>query len=113
MKKRILRFNENGKFKILVITDLHEKQANGDKETEKKSYDALLLVEASIKALSPDLIVYNGDNAFGQTEEDIRKTIEAITLVAREKEIPFAVVMGNHEHDDREFDIQKAFDMFT
>ena len=37
MKKRTLRFNENGKFKILVITDLHEKQANGDKETEKKT----------------------------------------------------------------------------
>lgn len=113
MKKRTLRIQENGRFKILVITDLHEKQANGDKETEKKTYDALLLVEVSIKALSPDLIVYNGDNAFGQTEEDVRKTIEAITRVAREYEIPFAVVMGNHEHDDSEFDIQKVFDMYA
>ena len=113
MKKRTLRFKENGKFKILVITDLHEKQANGDRETEKKTYDALLLVEASIKVLSPDLIVYNGDNAFGQTEEDIRKTIENITQVARERDIPFAVVMGNHEHDDREFDIDKVFDIYT
>ncbi len=113
MKKRTLRFNENGKFKILVITDLHERQANGDKETEKKTYDALLLVEASIKTLSPDLIVYDGDNAFGQTEEDVRKTINDITRVAREREIPFAVVMGNHEHDDREFDIGKVFDIYS
>lgn len=113
MKKRTLRFNENGKFKILVIADLHEKQANGDKETEKKTYDALLLVEAAVKTLSPDLVVYNGDNAFGPEEEDVRKTIEDITRVVREKEIPFAVVMGNHEHDDRECDIKKVFDMYS
>ncbi len=113
MKTRTLRINENGRFKILVITDLHEKQANGDKETEKKTYDALLLVEASIKALSPDLIVYDGDNAFGHTEEDIRKTIDSITRVARKMEVPFAIVMGNHEHDDREFDIEKVFNIYS
>ncbi|MBQ7957047.1 MAG: metallophosphoesterase family protein [Clostridia bacterium] len=112
MKKRTLRFNENGKFKILVITDLHEKQANGNKETEKKTHDALLLVETSIKALSPDLVVYDGDNAFG-IEEDVRKTIDDITRVVRERNIPFAVVMGNHEHDDSSYDIGKVFDMYA
>ena len=112
MKKRTLRFNENGKFKILVITDLHEKQANGNKETEKKTHDSLLLIETSIKALSPDLVVYNGDNAFG-IEEDVRKTIDNITRVVREREIPFAVVMGNHEHDDGACDIEKVFDMYA
>lgn len=112
MKKRTLRFSENGKFKILVITDLHEKQANGNKETEKKTHDALLLVETSVKALSPDLVVYDGDNAFG-VEEDVRKTIDDITRVVRERDIPFAVVMGNHEHDESSFDINKVFNMYA
>ncbi len=113
MKKRTLPINENGKFKILVLTDLHERQANGDKEIKKKTEDAMLLVDAAVKTLSPDLVVYDGDNAFGDTEDDVRKTIDTITRSVRKKGIPFAAVMGNHEHDDREIDINKVFKMYT
>ncbi len=100
MKKRTLQFNENGKFKILVLTDLHEKQANGDKDIKNKTEDALLLVEAAVKTLEPDLVVFNGDNAFGETEDDLKKTIDDITEVIRKKNIPFTMVLGNHEHDE-------------
>ncbi len=112
MKKRNLRFNENGKFRILVITDLHEKKAE-DKESQNKSDDALLLVETSVKALSPDLVVYNGDNAFGKTEEDLKETIDAITKTVREMEIPFTMVLGNHEHDDRELPPEMSVKIFS
>ncbi len=99
MKKRTLKFNENGKFKILVITDLHECKSD-DKDKQNKTEDALLLVETAVKTLSPNLVVYDGDNAFGKEEEDLKETIDAITSAAREMGIPFTMVLGNHEHDD-------------
>ncbi len=99
MKKRTLKFNENGKFKILVITDLHERQANGNREILKKTEDSLLLTEAAVKALSPDLVVFNGDNALDFEQEDLQKTVKAITKPIRERNIPFTMVLGNHEHD--------------
>ena len=43
MKKRNLKFDENGKFRILVITDLHEFKSD-DKETKLKTEDALPLI---------------------------------------------------------------------
>ncbi len=101
MKKRTLKFNENGKFKILVMTDLHEHKSD-DKNEQNKTEDALLLVETAVKALSPDLVVYDGDNAFGKTEDDLKETIDAITKTVREMKIPFTMVLGNHEHDARE-----------
>ncbi len=112
MKKRNLKFNENGKFKILVITDLHEFKSD-DKETRNKTEDALLFVETSVKALSPDLVVYNGDNAFGKTEEDLKETIDAITKTVREMNIPFTMVLGNHEHDERELPPELSLKIFS
>lgn len=112
MKKRTLKFNENGKFKILVITDLHEFKSD-EKEVKNKTEDALLLVDTTVKALSPDLVVYNGDNAFGKTEEDLKETIDAITKTVRELNIPFTMVLGNHEHDDRELPPELSVKIFS
>ncbi len=99
MKKRTLKFNENGKFKILVFTDLHEKQANGDKDVKNKTEDSMLLVETAVKTYAPDLVVFDGDNALDNNIEDLEKTIDNITSVLREQNIPFTAVLGNHEHD--------------
>lgn len=112
MKKRNLKFGENGKFKILIITDLHECKSD-DKEVQNKTKDALLLVETAVKALSPDLVVYNGDNAFGKTEEDLKETIDAITKTVREQKIPFTMVLGNHEHDDKELPPELSVKIFS
>ena len=75
MKKRTLSFNENSKFRILVLTDIHERKFE-DKESLNKTEDALLFIETVVKALSPNLVVYNGDNAFGKTEEELRYIAE-------------------------------------
>lgn len=112
LKKRNLKFDENGKFKILVITDLHEFKSD-DKETCLKTEDALLLVETAVKALTPDLVVYNGDNAFGKTEEELKETIDAITKTVREMNVPFTAVLGNHEHDDRELPPEMNLKIFS
>lgn len=112
MKKRTLKFNKNGKFRILVLTDLHEYKSD-NKETQNKTEDALLLVETAVKSLCPDLVVYNGDNAFGKTEEDLKETIDAITKTVREMNIPFTMVLGNHEHDARELPPELPVKIFS
>lgn len=112
MKKRTLKFNENGKFRILVLTDLHEYKSE-NKETQNKTEDALLFIETTVKALSPDLVVYNGDNAFGKTEKGLKETIDAITKTVRELDIPFTMVLGNHEHDARELPPEMPVKIFS
>lgn len=101
MNTRTLKFSDNGKFKILVASDLHEWTASDiDSRLDgKKTEDTMLLLDASIKALDPDLVVFNGDNAFGNTKEDLRKSVENITKTVKKYNKPLALVMGNCEHD--------------
>ena len=55
---RTLRFNENGKFKILMISDIQE-TLNYDLRTVKG-------MEAMIDAEKPDLVIWGGDNCDGR-----------------------------------------------
>lgn len=100
MKSR-LQFN-NGKFKILVCSDLYE-SVNSDKRiNELKTKDTMLFLDASIKALSPDLVVFNGDSAFGDNENDLREAISHISRTTDKLDIPFAVVFGDEENDKQD-----------
>ena len=62
-----LRFNKDGKFKILVATDIHE-----DEKDDAKSADAMALLTNAIEELKPDLVVFNGDNATADGLENQR-----------------------------------------
>ena len=87
-----LRFNKDGKFKILVATDIHE-----DEKDDAKSADALALLTNAIEELKPDLVVFNGDNATADGLENQRATIHKIVAPVAAKNIPLAVVFGNHD----------------
>ena len=68
-----LRFNKDGKFKILVATDIHE-----DEKDDAKSADAMALLTNAIEELKPDLVVFNGDNATADGLENQRATIQKL-----------------------------------
>ena len=87
-----LRFNKDGKFKILVATDIHE-----DEKDDAKSADAMALLTNAIEELKPDLVVFNGDNATADGLENQRATIQKIVAPVAAKNIPLAVVFGNHD----------------
>ena len=53
MKNSTLKFNKNGKFRILQISDLQD--------TKETAVDTLHFLEAAIPAVKPDLIVLTGD----------------------------------------------------
>lgn len=90
--KEPLRFNQDGKFKILVATDIHE-----DETDDAKSADAMALLTNAIEELKPDLVVFNGDNATSDSAEGQRETIRKIVAPVAAKNIPLAVVFGNHD----------------
>ncbi len=90
-----LKFNADGKFKIMqigdsqdfVITDLLQKE----------------YVEKAIKQENPDLLVFTGDQLTdfypGATKDGLTKCITNFFSMIEETGIPFIVTFGNHDHD--------------
>lgn len=104
MKNNVLRF-KNDKFKILVCSDLYEKTDDSNRAGRLKTKDTMLFLDASIKALDPDLVVFLGDCAFGKSKEDIKNSVESITKTIKKLKKPLAVVFGDDEHDNSITDI--------
>lgn len=108
-----LRF-KNGKFKIMSVGDLHEKISWDTKNDKARLHDMHNLIEMGIKAFSPDLIVLLGDTCCVRDEsEDFSAYKNAIRTILKpilDSKIPFAYVLGNHEHDTQtEEQIVKAY----
>lgn len=106
--KSQLQFNENGEFKILVFADIQD--------THEPLEETTQILEASLEKTKPDLVVFLGDNqvvpregkdAENQTQEElaivrenVKKAIENNVTPVTKRNIPFAVVFGNHDHEN-------------
>lgn len=90
-----LSFNEDGRFKVLQLTDTH--YISGD----KRSTRALRSIEEMLESEKPDFVIHTGDIIFGAPAEQGVKELFA-PLVQRG--IPFAVTLGNH---DGQFDLNR------
>ncbi len=89
-----LYFDENGDFKILIIAD--------PQDIALPQRGMLALINASLDAAKPDLVVFLGDVIHGPailTEAGAKKAIDNIVSPVAEREIPFAVVFGNHDDE--------------
>ena len=92
--KRVLRFGENGEFKILVFSDVH---GNGTKISALAKANIDLLVERE----DPDFVFFDGDNTWGLTsEEAVRSCVTDMTEILEERHIPWAHVYGNHDAEN-------------
>ncbi len=96
MKKQ-LKFNDNGKFRILLFGDLHEKDDVTSPEGKAKFEDMQLLMKTAIAQLKPDLAVFMGDLI--NDCKDLDTSLDRIVKPLQQAGIPFAAVLGNHEHD--------------
>ncbi len=97
MKKQ-LKFDNNGKFRIVLFGDLHEPCKFDTEDDRARFHDMHLMMETAIKQLKPDLAVFLGDTY----TDGARKPKENIALIAKpisDANVPFAAVLGNHEHD--------------
>ena len=94
-QKPVVRFNEDGKFKIVQFTDTHIGKGGNASEYRglqaDKTYDRISRV---VRQEKPDFIVFTGDvvtggNA-GRCWERLMDSLSAF-------KIPFCVVYGNHD----------------
>ncbi|XP_037438229.1 probable inactive purple acid phosphatase 29 [Triticum dicoccoides] len=103
-----LRFRrENGTFKVLQVADMHyadgrstqcrdvlpaQRPACSDLNTTAFLYRLL-------RAEDPDLVVFTGDNIFGEDSTDAAKSMDAAIAPAIAMKLPWAAVLGNHDQE--------------
>ncbi|WP_102408111.1 metallophosphoesterase [Parabacteroides bouchesdurhonensis] len=83
-----LKFEENGKFKIVQFTDLHWNPHSQNCAHTTATIKHVLQTE------KPNLAIITGDVV---TSRPAEKGWQAIIKIFEEEEIPFAVTMGNHD----------------
>lgn len=99
----LLKFGNDGKFKIMIVGDIHEKYEGGD-----KTDDYLRMMNKMAEELKPDVAIIMGDlitqwvyDETGErehaTKEPIVLQIKRITDPLTSHGIPFALVFGNHD----------------
>ena len=68
-QKPVLKFNKDGKFKIVQFTDVHYIHGN------PKSAVSLERINEVLDAEKPDLVLFTGDVIYGQPAEEGMRTI--------------------------------------
>lgn len=87
---RSLKFNANGKFKIVQFTDVHWVPGNDASEVAGERMREVLDAE------KPDLVIFTGDVAFGKPAKTcFQKAFEPVIS----RGIPFAFTFGNHDDE--------------
>ncbi len=104
-----LKFGNDGKFRILHLTDIHDVEPVMDDDEnreipESRDKETINVIEKAVERTNPDLVVFGGDNISGYWEEFtynyVQSTIQKITATIREKNIPLCVVFGNHDGEE-------------
>ena len=81
-QKPVLKFNDNGKFKVVQFTDTHV--IAGDKRSDV----AMERMAEVLDAEKPDFVIYTGDLIFGRPgKESLLQAIEPVVS----RGIPFGV----------------------
>lgn len=90
-QKPVLKFTSDKKFKIVQFTDVHIVPA------KKESEEALKTMAVVLDQEKPQLVVFTGDVVTGKP---VDKAWEMATAPVIERNIPFAVVFGNHDDEN-------------
>lgn len=96
VEKPLLRFQENGRFRIVQFTDLHLQYDS------YRSDSVLSMMRSIIESEQPDLVMLTGD----VVGSDHRiKAWHKVAQVMIDAKTPWAALLGNH---DAEYEIDKA-----
>lgn len=89
-KETKISFNKDGKFKIVQFTDIHAVHAEGETNHAYDIMNKILDIE------KPDFVIYTGDIVTDNTPAALWTKV---TSLPNERNIPFAVVFGNHDSE--------------
>ncbi|MDU1892378.1 MAG: metallophosphoesterase family protein [Dysgonomonas sp.] len=85
-----LRFNNDGKFKIVQFTDVHYKK------DVKESAVAIELINEVLDAEKPDLVVFTGDVIWAKP---VKEGLDEVFAPVISRNIPWTYVFGNHDDE--------------
>ena len=85
-----LKFNSNGKFKIVQLTDVHYIY------NDERSKPAETCINNVLEKERPDLVMLTGDIIFGKPGKESLQTV--LNLISKFK-VPFAITFGNHDDE--------------
>lgn len=105
--KPVPRVNENGKFKILQVADLHLSTGVGhcrdampeDGSPCEADTRTLEFIGKILDDEKPDLVVLSGDQVNGDTAPDAQTAIFKYAELFVRRKIPFATIFGNHDDE--------------
>ncbi|MBQ2847990.1 MAG: metallophosphoesterase [Clostridia bacterium] len=83
-----LRFDENGEFKIMHLTDCQDVYPANEK--------MLKFIDAALKEYQPDIVVLGGDNVVA--DKNMENGIKELVEILVTNETYFTLVFGNHDH---------------
>lgn len=84
---RTLSFGRDGRFTILVATDIHEEYPMSEAES--------VFLREAVAAVQPDLVVLDGDNMVCEGTEIYDQLLEPFVSAG----VPFTYVFGNHDRE--------------
>lgn len=90
-QKEILKFNHDGKFKIVQFTDVHYKY-----DDQSNSQIALERINEVLDAERPDFVIFTGDVV---VSNEAFKGLDIVLEPCMKRSIPFGVVFGNHDDE--------------
>ena len=93
----MLRFNENGKFRIMQVSDIQD--------TQFTSKNTIEFLAAALDEAKPDLVVFTGDQVkgygvfltLGNRDKNTERTIRNFMKPLADRGTPFTFVFGNHD----------------
>ncbi len=105
--EKTLCFNEDGKFKILQITDLQDCVLFRDMSKDFLNY--------LLDTQKPDLVVLTGDNigpGTSKTADLMHLTINEFMSIFEEKGVKVASVFGNHDGEDNAYNKDEQIELY-
>ena len=90
--EKTFKFDENGKFRIMHVTDTHLEESNLDA--------SVWAIGEACDIEKPHLVVITGDNVKNCNDPaDTKKLIDGLMNVFESRNIPVAVTFGNHDSE--------------
>ncbi len=87
---KTLKFNPNGKFRILMLSDFH-----CGKHFDPRTKDG---IEALVSHTQPDFVMLGGDQCLGYSPDHLRQSLADILEPIEKRNIPWAHVFGREDH---------------
>ncbi|KAL4896739.1 hypothetical protein BDV59DRAFT_199090 [Aspergillus ambiguus] len=109
-KKPVPRINENGRFKIMQLADLHLSTGLGacrdpvpiepvPGQRCEADPRTLEFVERLLDEEQPDMVVLTGDQVNGETSRDSQTALFKSVKLLVDRKIPYAAIFGNHDDE--------------